>query len=360
MQRLVKRIGRRLSERVARTSFADAALRSLAERIRPFEERKQIDEIASAVSRMIALEERNHLEQTATLRATRILDWEERKKIDEIAAIDKEMQILLSLKYKELLYRHLPLPSLAEAQFRSYSQNGEDGILLYIFSLIGTTSKTVVEMCAGNGIECNAANLILNHRWIGLLFDGDEQNIQSGKTFYAAHRDTNWLRPTLAHAWITAENVNDLIRSNGVAGEIDLLSLDMDGMDYWIWKAMDCIRPRVVVLEYNWVWGTERSVTVPYTTDFVNTDPGGVHGGNGWIYFGGSLPAFVKLAREKGYRLVGCEEWGFNAFFIRADVGEDVFPEIEASKCFEIPMQRKARHPDILKAMDPRWKWVEV
>src|SRR5258708_21162377 len=130
-------------------------------------------------------------------------------------------------------------------------------------------------------------------------------------------------------------------------------------MGYWIWRAIDFIRPRVVVLEYNWIWGTERSVSIPYMSDFVNWDPGGTKGGNGNIYFGASLPAFVKLAREKGYRLVGCEAWGFNAFFIRTDVGEDVFCEIDASQCFEMPMQQKARRPDILNSMDPSWKWGE-
>jgi hypothetical protein len=271
------------------------------------------------------------------------------------------MQNLLSLKYKELLHNRLPLPSLADIQFRSYSQNGEDGILLYIFSLIGSTNKTVVEMCAGSGIECNSANLILNHRWVGFLFDGNEHNIQAGKAFYEQHKDTNWLRPELVHAWITAENVNELILDNGVAGEIDLLSLDLDGVDYWIWKAIDCIRPRVVVVEYNWLWGAEKAVTIPYTTDFINKDPSGAEGGDEWIYFGASLPAFVKLAREKGYRLIGCESWGFNAFFIRNDVGQDILGEIEAAHCFEMPMQLKAKaiHPDILTTIDPR-RWVEV
>lgn len=130
----------------------------------------------------------------------------------------------------------------------------------------------------------------------------------------------------------------------------------MDGIDYWIWTAIDCIRPRVVVLEYNWVWGAERSVTIPYRADFVNPNPGGAPN-NEHIYYGGSLPAFVKLGREKGYRLVGCEALGFNAFFLRTDVGQDIFSELEASKCFELPMQRKARYPysDILQLMDPRW-----
>ena len=76
------------------------------------------------------------------------------------------------------------------------------------------------------------------------------------------------LPPTLVHAWITAENVNELIKKNGISGEVDLLSIDMDGVDFWIWKAITCIIPRVVVLEYNNRWGADQSVTVPYVSDF--------------------------------------------------------------------------------------------
>jgi hypothetical protein len=288
------------------------------------------------------------------------LHFDLRKQLDTITAVDRQMQILLSLNYRDLVERGRPLPELADVQFRSYSQNGEDGILLYLFALIGTTNKKVVEICAGNGIECNAANLIINHRWIGLLCDGNEEFIEHGRGYYKRNQNTSWLPPRLVHAWITRDNVNDVIRSNGFSGEIDLLSLDMDGVDYWIWQAIDCVQPRVVVLEYNWIWGAERAVTIPYTRDFFNADPGGVGGGIGDRYFGASLPAFVKLGRQKGYRLVGCEGWGFNAFFVRNDAGADLLPEIDAAACFSIPVQQQVRHPKILEAMDPAWEWVAV
>ena len=288
------------------------------------------------------------------------LHFDEQKKLDQVSAVDKQLQILLSLKYKELAQQRRPMPDLADVQFRSFSQNGEDGILLYIFALIGTTNKHVVELCAGNGIECNAANLIVNHRWIGLLFDGNEEYVEHGRAYYKRNQNTSWLPPTLVHAWITTENVNELIQSNGFSGEIDLLSVDMDGVDYWIWQAIDCIQPRVVVLEYNWIWGAERSVTIPYRADYFNADPGGVRGGIGDRYFGASLPAFVKLGRRKGYRLVGCEGWGFNAFFVRNDIAPDVLPEVHAADCFAIPIQRKVRPPNILEGMDPAWEWVDV
>ena len=176
-------------------------------------------------------------------------------RIGEIAAVDKGLQILLSLKYKELLHHKLPLPSFEEVGFRVFSQNDEDGILLYIFSLIGTVNKKAVEICAGDGIECNTANLTINHGWTALLFDGNEATIRRGQDFYQCCKDTFLFPPRIIHAWIEAENVNTLISGHGFEGEIDLLSLDIDGVDYWIWKAIDCISPRVVILEYQDIWG---------------------------------------------------------------------------------------------------------
>jgi hypothetical protein len=251
----------------------------------------------------------------------------EDKKIDQITAIDKEVQTLLALKYKELAAARAPLHAFADVEFRCFSQNGEDGILLYLFSLLGTTNKKSVEIFAGNGIECNTANLIVNHGWTGFLVDGNEDNVARGQKFYAESRDTFIKPPKFVHAWVTADNVNDLIRSNGFAGDLDLFSLDIDGNDYWIWKAIDCINPRVVVLEYHCAWGPDRAVTVPYRPDFqldLTTHP---------YYQGASLPAFVKLGRQKGYRLIGCQRYGFNAFFLRDDVGRGLFPEVEAARC---------------------------
>jgi hypothetical protein len=190
------------------------------------------------------------------------------KKLDQVPAVNKGVQILLTLKYQELLRSGAPLPALHDVEFRAYSQTGEDGILLYLFALIGATNRRAVEICAGNGITCNTANLIINHGWHGLLFDGNREQIRFGQRFYAQHEDTFLSPPRLVHAWITRDNVNDLIMQHGFRGEIDLLSLDLDGVDYWIWQAITCIQPRVVVLEFSNMWGPERAVTVPYRSDF--------------------------------------------------------------------------------------------
>jgi hypothetical protein len=274
-----------------------------------------------------------------------------RREGDAMTVVGKCVQLFLANQYRELVRTRAPLPSFADAEFRCFSQTGEDGILLYVFALIGTTTRTCAELCAGNGIECNTANLIVNHGWRGLLFDGNVNNVEFGRRFYAACPET-WLRPpTFVQAWITAENINDLIRSNGFEGEIDLLSLDLDGVDYWIWKAIDCIRTRVVILEGRPEWGPELSLTIPYHPDFVTESLD-------WPWYGGaSLPAFVKLGRAKGYRLVGANRYAFNAVFVRDGVGEDLLPAVPVHHITGAdPRQIWPEH----LWHDPRWVWVEV
>jgi hypothetical protein len=260
------------------------------------------------------------------------------------------MQVLLSLHYKELLRQGAALPKFDDVEFRAFSQNGEDGILLYLFSLIATTNKRAVEICAGDGIQCNTANLIVNHGWNALLIDGDEGNVNCGGAFYKQCPDTMVWPPKFIHAWITAENVNSLVSDNGFTGDIDLLSLDMDGVDYWIWDALTVIKPRVVVLEYNNIWGPDVSVTVPYNPEFRTE-----YNQWGCDYSGASLAAFVKLGRKKGYRLVGCQRYGFNAFFVRSDINPEIFPEVPASSCFGHPFAQFSMSNRLSTVIDREW-----
>jgi hypothetical protein len=241
------------------------------------------------------------------------------------------------------------LPAWTEVGFRKYSQFEEDGILLYIFSLIPPISRTCVEICAGKGRECNTANLIINHGWWGHLFDGDEGNVKEGQAFFLQHKDTFLYPPRFTKAWITAENVNAQIAQSGAKGPIDLLSLDIDGMDYWVWKAISVIEPRVVVCETHNPIPPDRALTVPYDPAFVFQSED---------YRGASLPAMCKLGREKGYRLVGTHRFGFNAFFIKNGLGEAFFPEVDAASCQQDPytvLARKERWP---RVKDCNWQEV--
>jgi hypothetical protein len=240
--------------------------------------------------------------------------------------------------------------------FSVYSQNDEDGILWYIFSLAGTTDKRLVDIGCGGVQDSNTANLIIAHGWSGLLIDGDRRMVRAGRRFYSTWRDTRQSPPLLVHAFVSAENVNQLLIDQGTTGDIDLLSIDLDGIDYWIWKAIDCVRPRVVVLEFQAIIGPDRAITVPYRPDFRIGDY--VVNKNAANYAGASLAAFVKLGKAKGYRLVGCNRPGYNAFFLRSDVGADCLPEVPAAACF--------RHPERDAEANERWysvnemEWVEV
>jgi hypothetical protein len=154
-------------------------------------------------------------------------------------------------------------------------------------------------------------------------------------------------------ARLTRDNVNDLIRADLGERDADLLCIDVDGLDYWVWEATTCIRPRVVVIEYLSIWGAETSVTVPYREDF---EP--VYAGRFGIYGGASLPALVKLGRKKGYRLVGCQRYGYNAFFVREDIGAELFPEVSVGSCFTHPFTRWARDAFLEQARGH--EWVEI
>lgn len=269
---------------------------------------------------------------------------------------DVATQIQLMLTYRRLVDEDRPLPRPGEVGFKCYSQTDEDGILLFLFSVIGVTKKLSVEICAGDGAECNTANLILNHGWHGLLVDGDKGNVERGIRFFARSKHTYVYPPRFVCAWVTRDSVNEILSANGFAGEIDLLSLDLDGVDYWIWEAIEAVSPRVVVVEYQDIIGAERSLTVPYADDFSSRKYPTTSGMPN--FSGASLAAFVKLGRRKGYRLVGVNRYGYNAFFVRNGLGDTHLPEIDARGCFG--------HPKVVSGMRERFPtvkdlpWVEV
>ena len=269
-----------------------------------------------------------------------------RKRLERLGAIDKQNQILLALRYAELRRTGAPLPALIDVEFSSYSQHGEDGVLLYILTLIGMRSRRCIEICAADGIQCNSANLIINHGFAALLFEGRERKVAEGRAFYAECPETLTRPPIFVNTWVTRENVPALIQEHGFAGEIDVLSLDLDGVDFWVWQALDCIKPRVVVIEYNSGWWAQDALTVPYADDFR------CHG----RYRGASLAAFVALARRKGYRLVGAERRQVNAFFVAQGVGEDCLPEVDLAGCLGLrPFSAEERARRLAQE-----KWVKA
>jgi len=203
---------------------------------------------------------------------------------------------------------------MKSAEKKVFSQFNEDGILLWLFDRLGSGDKRFVEFGIQNGKECNAAHLIINHAWSGLLMEGNPADAERAAQYYAAQPTVRPGQVTVKPAFVTSENINALLADHASLGPTDLLSLDIDGVDLWVWKAIRAIDPRVVVIEYNAAFGPERSVSVindPAFERFKYHATG--------LYHGASLSAFEKVGREKGYVLVGCESHGVNAFFVKAD-----------------------------------------
>src|SRR5436305_1405194 len=211
--------------------------------------------------------------------------------------------------------RYVDPKRLLRHGFKVYSQHDEDGIVQEIFRRIGATSRTFVEFGVETGAECNTVKLLLEG-WRGLWI---EAHPQACKAITSSFTDfLNDRRLTLRQSFVTAENINALVDGAGFKGEIDLISIDIDFNDYWIWKAIQAVSPRVVVIEYNAGLRPPMSLTVPYRPH---------HAGGGSNFFGASLEALVRLGRQKGYGLVGCNISGSNAFFVRDDLCGDHFME---------------------------------
>jgi hypothetical protein len=214
------------------------------------------------------------------------------------------------------------IKSLHDAEFSIYSQNGEDGIIEFLVHNLDIEEEIFIEFGVESYIEANTRFLLLNRNWRGLVIDGDLHNIQKVKQW-----NMFWKYDLLAvQNFITAEKINTIFVKNGFEGNIGLLSIDIDGNDYYVWDAIHVVNPAIVVCEYNAVFGDIFPVSIPYAKDFVRHN---AHYSG--LYFGCSLPALLHLAEKKGYTFVGTERIGANAFFVR----NDVYPKI-ASKIFNI------------------------
>jgi hypothetical protein len=229
-----------------------------------------------------------------------------------IRARQGELQDLKAVLGKVLveLQKNRQPTSLRDSEFKVYSQFGEDGIIQNLLSRISSVPETFIEFGVQKYTEANTLFLLENDNWRGMIIDGSPENIASVKS-----RDAYWRHDlTAVSAFITRENINSIICSNGFRGELGLLSIDIDGNDYWVWEAISDVRPVIVVVEYNSLFGSTRAVTIPYDPMFRRET---AHFSN--LYWGASLKALSLLAERKGYCFVGCNQAGNNAFFVRTD-----------------------------------------
>lgn len=262
-------------------------------------------------------------------------------------------QVALAAEWRRLVREKVPLPSFREVGFGVHSEGDEDGILLFLFAVLGAPLRSLVDVGAGWIRGSNTANLLLHHGWTGLLIEAVEDQALELERYYRQHPATDIHPPRVVAQRITRDNADRLIREGLETRDADLLCIDIDGVDYWIWEAITCIRPRVVVVEYQNILGPEVAWTVPYREDFVPE-----FAGRFGVYNGASLGAFVKLGRAKGYRLVGCQKYGYNAFFVRDDLAPDLLPEVHPARCFDHPFV--ARMQREFGELARSREWVEV
>jgi hypothetical protein len=197
-----------------------------------------------------------------------------------------------------------------------YSMHDQDGIIQEIFKIIGTTNKTFLEFGCGDGTQNNSLYLLTCKKdWKGLWIDGDPECIRKIEDIIPFLVNSH--RLTVSHSMIERQNIDDLLKSYCRDSDPDLMIMDLDWNDLYIWEAINSIKPRVVCLEYNSHIPPDTSLCVPYSE---NHNPW-----NGGNYFGASLLAFAELAKEKGYTLVACSLAGSDAFFVRNDLMNDAF-----------------------------------
>lgn len=227
-----------------------------------------------------------------------------------------EKAAILSAKHLALAYQALPkISDLASVEFKVFSQNGEDGIIEWLVAKLPMIPQSFIEFGVENYQESNTRFLLTNRNWRGLVIDGSEKNINfiKGQNLYWQHD------LTAVAKFITTENINRVFQDNNFVGDIGILSIDIDGNDYWIWQAIDVVSPAIVIVEYSAVLGDMYPISVPYQSDFYRFDAH--YSGQ---YAGASIKAFNHLAEQKGYKLIGTNSTGVNAFYIR----NDLFPVV--------------------------------
>lgn len=238
--------------------------------------------------------------------------------------------------WTQLLLQNKNIKSLQETEFKVFSQWGDDGIIQYLVNYLDIDDKTFVEFGVEDYLESNTRFLLINNNWSGLIMDGSESYVSKIK-----NDEMYWKYDlTAKSAFITAENINQLISEENINGKIGLLHIDIDGNDYWIWKALKVVEPIIIIVEFNSIFGYERAITIPYRADFTRTSG---HFSN--LYAGSSILSLCDLAEEKGYAFIGCNSAGNNAYFVEKEFLKDLKP-LTAKEGYAESKFRESRSED--------------
>lgn len=227
---------------------------------------------------------------------------------------------------------HMPGLKLADRSYDIFTYHGEDGIITYLAKELKDVPTTFVDVGAGNCIVGNCSAQAIHFGWKGIFIDKDKRQLFTGKKFYSkttAEPNVDFIREE-----ITPGNINAIIANAGMKGEVGLLSVDIDGNDYWVWKAIDVIAPRIVVIEAKVEFG-HQDVIVPYSKDN--------HRSKDVKYNGASVEAFRKLGIQKGYKLAGAIYQGYNLFFVREN---EPIPAVNSAAVLDNPDTIRSFYPE--------------
>ena len=291
----------------AESGFLRRTAGRLVRRFGRSHQQKQIDELTRLVRKVLANQktlttrvDNSQQRKQIRLLTGRVEDLRVNQKADQKWRVIFRNQLTALLRNLYVMGSDVPAPhGLSGRRFRLRSQNEEDGIILALLQATGVGTRRFVEIGCGQS-GGNAAALAYEFGWGGLMVDASEKAIEKVTVLLRANPGV-----TAVRAMVQPDTINDLLRSHGMTGEVDLLSIDVDSIDYWLLEALTVCSPRVLVMEYNALFGPERAVTLP-CAPLPEDAPKG--------YSGTSLVAIERLAARKGYRLVLCEAAGINAF----------------------------------------------
>ena len=223
---------------------------------------------------------------------------------------------------------------IKDKEFSIFSQFGEDGIIQCLVNSVEVENKTFIEFGVEDFSESNCRFLMMKDNWRGFVIDGSERNISRlVKSYYYWKYDLQAIC-----AFVDKDNIEDLLDQSGFNHDLGILSIDLDGVDYFILSSIARFKPRILICEFNPIFGPTRKVTVPYDKRFQRFK----HHYSG-LYWGASLSALNDVATSLGYDLVGTNSTGHNAFFIRNDLIRPPFHRIDPEQAFDFPTYRDSR-----------------
>ena len=242
---------------------------------------------------------------------------------------NEEIQKELIIKAKLLSVKNRyfkKIKDLSDVEFQVYSQWGEDGIIDWLINKFPEIPKSFLEIGTQDYRESNTRFLLINKNWDGFLIEADKAAIKDIKS-----QRVYWKHNLRAiNEFITKDNINDVIKKFNIPKKLGLLSLDIDGVDYWVLNKLSVLDPSIIICEYNSLFGQKKSVTVPYKENFIRSD---MHHSN--LYYGASIKAFIDLMKKKNYFLIGTNSAGNNAFFVKKNIWNKARKLIINKKVFD-------------------------